>query len=161
MTIYVYDEPYVRFGAEDYDPDNIQNLYSHLTNNAIGKNSDLFECSEIKGNMWEINQFAKYLQVNKFIYFKQTKSIKKESFNYDVYKEKIKPKIDETIIWSLESVQDVVINRKNCHEIYGFDLMVDEQFNVWLIEINSSPCMEYSTVFSYYSNKIRIFIKLN
>ena len=66
MTIYVYDEPYIRFGAEDYDPENIQNLYSHLTNNAIGKNSDLFECSEMKGNMWEIGQFAENLQV-KFI----------------------------------------------------------------------------------------------
>jgi len=66
LTIYVYDEPYIRFGAEDYDPENIQNLYSHLTNNAIGKNSDLFECSEMKGNMWEIGQFAENLQV-KFI----------------------------------------------------------------------------------------------
>jgi len=53
----------------------------------------------------------------------------------------------------MESVQDIVINRRNCHEIYGFDLMVDEQFNVLLIEINSSPCMEYSTV-----NPIIIFL---
>lgn len=67
LTIYVYDEPYIRFGAEDYNPENIQNLFSHLTNNAIGKNSDLFECSEIKGNMWEISQFAKYLQVSLII----------------------------------------------------------------------------------------------
>lgn len=31
------------------------------------------------------------------------------------------------------------------HEMFGFDIMVDEDFNCWLIEINSSPDMEYST----------------
>jgi tubulin monoglycylase TTLL3/8 len=45
----------------------------------------------------------------------------------------------------MESVQDSVINRKNTHEIFGYDLMVDTDINVWLIEVNSSPCMEYST----------------
>lgn len=48
--------------------------------------------------------------------------------------------------WSLESVQDMVENRKNSHELYGYDFMVDEQYNTWLIEINSSPAMDYSTV---------------
>ena len=27
----------------------------------------------------------------------------------------------------------------------GYDFMVDEDLNVWLIEVNSSPSMEYST----------------
>jgi tubulin monoglycylase TTLL3/8 len=45
----------------------------------------------------------------------------------------------------MESVQDSIINRKNTHEVFGYDLMVDTDLNVWLIEINSSPCMEYST----------------
>jgi tubulin monoglycylase TTLL3/8 len=30
--------------------------------------------------------------------------------------------------------------------MYGYDFMVDDLYNVWLIEINSSPCMEYSTL---------------
>ena len=37
-------------------------------------------------------------------------------------------------------------NRKNTHELFGYDLMVDENYKVWLIEINSSPSMDYSTV---------------
>lgn len=30
--------------------------------------------------------------------------------------------------------------------MYGYDFMVDDEYNAWLIEINSSPSMDYSTV---------------
>lgn len=36
-------------------------------------------------------------------------------------------------------------NKKGCFELFGFDLMVDDDFNMWLIEVNSSPAMDYST----------------
>ena len=31
------------------------------------------------------------------------------------------------------------------HEIFGYDFMVDTNLNVWLIEVNSSPSIEYSS----------------
>lgn len=34
---------------------------------------------------------------------------------------------------------------RNSWELYGFDYMVDTDFNAWLIEINSSPACDYST----------------
>jgi hypothetical protein len=49
------------------------------------------------------------------------------------------------VISTLESVQDTFEYKKGCFELYGFDVMVDEEFNVWLIEVNSSPAMDYST----------------
>lgn len=40
------------------------------------------------------------------------------------------------------SVQDIVNNRKNSFEFFGYDFMVDEELRVWLIEVNSSPSMD-------------------
>ena len=29
--------------------------------------------------------------------------------------------------------------RKNCFELFGFDFLIDEDFRVWLIEVNTNP----------------------
>ena len=38
-----------------------------------------------------------------------------------------------------------IIQRKNPHEVLGFDIMIDELLNVYLIEINLSPDWSHST----------------
>lgn len=43
------------------------------------------------------------------------------------------------------AVKEVLQHRDKSHELFGYDFMVDTDLNVWLIEINSSPSMEYST----------------
>ena len=63
----------------------------------------------------------------------------------DVYEEEIEEKLKMVIINTLESVQDTFEYKKGCFELYGFDIMIDEDFNAWLIEVNSSPAMDYST----------------
>ena len=57
------------------------------------------------------------------------------------------------VIWSLESVQESVVNSSNSCEMYGYDFMVDTELNPWLIEVNSSPAMDYSTVIYIYLYK--------
>jgi tubulin monoglycylase TTLL3/8 len=46
----------------------------------------------------------------------------------------------------------MVVHRENAHEMFGYDFMVDTSLNVWLIEVNSSPSMEYSTVIIFIIN---------
>jgi hypothetical protein len=35
--------------------------------------------------------------------------------------------------------------RKSCFELFGYDFIIDEDFNVWLIEVNTNPCIEESS----------------
>ena len=34
--------------------------------------------------------------------------------------------------------------------MFGYDFMIDEKFNVWILEINKSPTLEASTVHFLY-----------
>ena len=42
--------------------------------------------------------------------------------------------------------------RKNCFELFGYDFIIDEDLNLWLIEVNTNPCIEES------SNILKIYI---
>lgn len=36
-------------------------------------------------------------------------------------------------------------NRKYTFELFGYDFIVDNDFNLWLIEVNTNPCIEESS----------------
>ena len=38
--------------------------------------------------------------------------------------------------------------------MYGYDFMIDQDYKVWLIQINSSPSMDYSTVFLFITQRV-------
>ena len=45
--------------------------------------------------------------------------------------------IQELMIESAKSVQPVIMNDKHCFELYGFDVLIDEDLRPWLLEINA------------------------
>ena len=129
LTAYLFDTPYIRFGAEEFHLDDFKNIFSQLTGNSIAKHSEKFENSEIEGDMWETEQFREYLQQRE---------------GKDVWPE-IQNKIKKVVIYALECAKHKIIKRKNSWEILGFDIMIDDLLNVYLIEINLSPDWTYST----------------
>ena len=36
-------------------------------------------------------------------------------------------------------------HRKYSFELFGYDFILDEDFNQWLIEVNTNPCLEESS----------------
>jgi len=129
LRIWIYKEMYIRFGAEDYNADRIGNKFIHLTNNSIGKH--LNKEYKIKGNMWKQDEFISYL---------------KDVYNKDVWTEQIRSKVYNIIVESIKATSDLVIHRSNSFELFGYDIMIDEELNPWLIEVNCSPALDYSTV---------------
>jgi len=129
LTVYLFETPYIRFGAEEFHLDDFKNIFSQLTGNSIAKHSEKFENSEIEGDMWEIEQFREYL---------------KQREGKDVWPE-IQQKIKKIVIYALHSAKHKIMKRKNAYEILGFDIMIDDLLNVYLIEINLSPDWTYST----------------
>lgn len=53
----------------------------------------------------------------------------------------------EQIIKSMVAVRKKIdpFRRKHCLELFGYDFILDADFNVWLIEINTNPCIEESS----------------
>ena len=48
---------------------------------------------------------------------------------------------------SLESIRKKLNPNKkaHCFEIFGYDYILDNEFNTWLIEANTNPCLEESS----------------
>ncbi|EGR31656.1 tubulin-tyrosine ligase family protein, putative [Ichthyophthirius multifiliis] len=130
LQIFFYDECYIRLCFEDYTADNLENKFVHLANNCISKQAEGFQ-EKVNETMMCLDDFIEY--------------IKKQENGRDFYNEKIKKQMQNIVINSIKSCKDTMINRKNSFEIYGYDFMVDENYNVWLLEVNSSPSMEHST----------------
>ena len=135
LTIWFYEDSYVRFAAVDYNENDFDNKYIHLTNNCVTsklKENDVdhIEDDFFTENMWHSDTFRDYL---------------KEKEGYDIWTEKILPKIKDVALWSISSAQDMIENRKGSIELYGMDVMLDEDYNTWLLEINASPALDFST----------------
>jgi tubulin monoglycylase TTLL3/8 len=65
LVIWMWKEPYLRFGAEDYIMDDLNNIYSHLTNNSIAKHSEQFKNEKnFEGDMWTCQDFIRENEVD-------------------------------------------------------------------------------------------------
>ncbi|RLN88328.1 hypothetical protein BBJ28_00012445 [Nothophytophthora sp. Chile5] len=139
LTVWFYEDCYLRFSSEEYSTEDLSDQYVHLTNNSIQKYSDKFNDvystedgeMQVEGNMWHSDDFKRYLA---------TKLERPEDWEARVH-----PRMKEIVVQSLQCVQDMVQHRSNCCELYGYDFMLDEELQPWLIEVNSSPACDYST----------------
>lgn len=52
----------------------------------------------------------------------------------------------EIILNSVESVRKKLKTGKNCcFELFGYDFLIDDDYLIWLIEVNTNPCLEESS----------------
>lgn len=94
----------------------------HLTNNSVQKHS---KKGNIEDSMWEMKKLQEHLGARQW--------------------EELQRKMKNIVVWSIKSCEGYVLGRKGSCELVGYDFMIDEHLNPWLIEINMSPSMDYST----------------
>lgn len=126
LVIWIYKKCYLRFTAEEFSFSDLSNNFKHLTNNSVSKESSQFADW---GHMWDLEEFQNFLI---------------SLTGNDIWTDSLFPSIKKVIISSITTAGKLY--RKNSFELLGFDLMVDEEMKPWLIEVNTSPAMDYSTV---------------
>lgn len=136
LACWFYQDAYIRFAFADYDVTKLKNKYAHLTNNSIAKKADGFD-DVADETMWHTDEYQEYLKGLNF-----ERNGRRVD---DPWAEVIQPQMKRIVLRSLEAVQDSVQPRTNAFELFGYDFMVSDDLNAWLIEINSSPDCSYST----------------
>ena len=127
---YVFKEGHLKASSEIFDINSLD-LFIHLTNYSVQKYNKNFSKIEI-GNEISFNDFQNELD----------KKEKKINFRKDIFSKIIK------IIEITASAAKNRINgfdRNNCFEIFGYDFMLDDEYNPFLLEINTNPGYEESS----------------
>ena len=126
LKVYLYREGFARFANTAYSTakSDLKNQYIHLTNHAIQKR-DVDYDPEVDDLKMPIRDLYAH------ILSKHGQEAADRCF----------AGIHSVIINALRSVQQVMINDRHCYELYGYDVMIDENLRPWLIEVNASPSM--------------------
>ena len=62
LVVWMYKDPYIRFAANDFDLNDIQNKFSHLSNNTVSEEVEGGTIThDIPENMWTLSQFRCHL----------------------------------------------------------------------------------------------------
>lgn len=119
--MYVFDTAYLRLCSKEFTLGDLQDVYRHLSNYSIQK-------SKAEGpNVMSIPDFEQFLE------------------QPGVWMQTIFPKLQDVVFRTLKAVQETqdVDYKSRCFEVYGFDIMIDQNLNPWVIEVNLSPaCYE-------------------
>lgn len=135
LNAYLFKEGYIRTSSSPFviDLNDVDNKFVHLTNNAIQKHGEDYGKFE-DGNQLSFAQFQDYINV---AYPEKNVSVSKDLLP------EMKNVIRKSILATRKSLNPE--RRKYTFELFGYDFIIDSDFNLWLIEVNTNPCLEESS----------------
>uniref|UniRef100_A0A8C1TL51 Tubulin tyrosine ligase-like family, member 4 n=1 Tax=Cyprinus carpio TaxID=7962 RepID=A0A8C1TL51_CYPCA len=117
----------------------LNNKFMHLTNYSVNKNNSEYQSNSddkaCQGHKWALKALWQYLG--------------SQGISTSLIWEEIKDMVIKTIIAS-----DPYVNSRvklhvrapySCHELFGFDIMLDETLKPWVLEVNISPSLHSNT----------------
>mmetsp|Transcript_31453 Transcript_31453/g.46207 ORF Transcript_31453/g.46207 Transcript_31453/m.46207 type:complete len:1110 (+) Transcript_31453:63-3392(+) len=138
LEAFIYKQGFGRFGTQKFsvNPESIHDERIHLTNSSIQQQywDDLDPRHPVVlaganggGNKVTLSWLFEKLKVQGF----------------DTRKMWIR--ISDLCLKTLLCVEDDILHQPNAFEVFGFDVIFDEQLSPWLIEVNSSPSLARET----------------
>ncbi|BFZ02261.1 hypothetical protein BsWGS_05300 [Bradybaena similaris] len=137
LRLYVYEDGLARFASCKYSSSSktFNNRFMHLTNYSINKkNADYLSNTDntvCQGHKWSLKALWNYM--------------KRQGINTNLIWETIRDLIIKTIISGDSVICSLTkfntSSRYCCHELFGFDILLDENFKPWILEVNISPSL--------------------
>uniref|UniRef100_A0AAQ6I9F6 Tubulin tyrosine ligase-like family, member 4 n=1 Tax=Anabas testudineus TaxID=64144 RepID=A0AAQ6I9F6_ANATE len=141
LRIYIFTDGLVRFASCKYSSSmkTLSNKFMHLTNYSVNKKNSEYQTNSddkaCQGHKWALKALWQYLG--------------SRGINTTLIWEKIKDIVIKTIIASEPYVNSLlkmhVRTSYSCHELFGFDIMLDENLKPWILEVNISPSLHSNT----------------
>ncbi|XP_045454529.1 tubulin monoglutamylase TTLL4-like [Melitaea cinxia] len=138
LRIYLYKDGLARFASVKYndDPSSLNDRYMHLTNYSINRLSKNYtpneDFSACEGHKWTLETLFQYLKTE-------------QNVDTNALWESITDLVIKTIIAGEASISSLtkanITSRYNCYELFGIDVLLDEDLKPWLLEVNISPSL--------------------
>lgn len=137
LEVFIYKEGFGRFSTQPYtlDPTDKANKYIHLTNVSINKyNLKNYDCNQ-QDRIYGGSKVSLATLRKTFV----------EDLKID-WDNQIWTQIKQVCLKALVAAQNDIAFNPNCFDLYGFDVIFDEDLKCWLIEINASPALSCETL---------------
>ena len=130
LNVFFCREGHLKASSLIYDINNV-NKFIHITNHSFQKKSNKFEKYEC-GNEISYNEFKNFL--------------KEENVPSD-YFAKIINKMKFLVELSFKAVGEKLIRTPDVlsFELFGYDFIIDNEYNPWILEINNNPGLSISS----------------
>lgn len=123
----MFSECYLRLCNDAFDLGDLANRQRHISN-------------------WSVNKHGKNIQEGAVASLSEfCAALTEITGEKDYWQVALQPKLKDIVLHSLKSVQGCVTQRSECFELYGFDFMIGENLQPWLLEVNLSPACEART----------------
>eukprot|EP00929_Paragymnodinium_shiwhaense_P074709 TRINITY_DN3823_c0_g1_i1.p1 TRINITY_DN3823_c0_g1~~TRINITY_DN3823_c0_g1_i1.p1 ORF type:complete len:907 (-),score=215.11 TRINITY_DN3823_c0_g1_i1:76-2796(-) len=129
LKVFVFSECYLRLCNSMYDVGDLKDRQRHISN-------------------WQVNKHGRNVVDGACVSHEDFKAELQALTGEDAFwDERLLPQLKRIVVETMRAGKEKLQPRHDSFELYGFDLMVDEDMRMWLLEVNLSPGCEGRTPF--------------
>jgi hypothetical protein len=131
LKVYVFENILMLLAAHKYKLDDLDDIYRHLTNTARSAENIDFDETKYILLLDDLAHIIHQQNSTKYDYKKALEIV--ENIRIDIRM------IVKELFSAFENEYTIFSPMSNCFELFGLDFLIDEDFNVTLLEVNPGP----------------------